>query len=58
MPLRAATLEIVKKLPEDVSAEDIMEKINFVNQVLEGLASSDSGRTISTAELIERIEKW
>jgi transcriptional regulator of heat shock response len=58
MSLKEATLEVIKKLPDDVSAEDIMEKVNFVNQVLEGLTASEAGRSISTEELLERIEKW
>jgi hypothetical protein len=58
MSLKEATLEVIKKLPDDVSAEDIMEKVNFVNQVLEGLAASEAGRSISTEELLKRIEKW
>jgi predicted transcriptional regulator len=58
MLLKEATLEVIKKLPDDVSAEDIMEKVNFVNQVIEGFAASEAGRTISTEELLKRIEKW
>jgi hypothetical protein len=58
MSLKEATLEVIKKLPDDVSAEDIMEKVNFVNQVLEGLTASEAGHTISTDELLKRIEKW
>lgn len=58
MSLKEATLEVIKKMPDDVSAEDIMEKVNFVNQVLEGLAASEAGHTISTEELLNRIEKW
>lgn len=58
MSLKQVTLEVIKKLPDDASAEDIMEKVNFVNLILEGLADSDSGRTITTEELLKRIEKW
>lgn len=58
MSLKEATLEVIKKLPDNASAEDIMEKVDFVNQVLEGLADSETGRTITTEELLKRIEKW
>ena len=53
MSLKEATLEVIKKLPDDASAEDIMEKVDFVNQVLEGLTDSEAGRTITTEELQE-----
>jgi predicted transcriptional regulator len=58
MSLKEATLEVIKKLPDNASAEDIMEKVDFVNQVLEGLADSEAGRTKTTEELLKRIEKW
>lgn len=58
MSLKEATLEVIKKLPDDASAEDIMEKVDFVNQVLEGLTDSEAGRTITTEELLKRIKKW
>lgn len=58
MSLKEATIEVIKKLPDNASAEDIMEKVDFVNQVLEGLADSEAGRSITTEELLQRIEKW
>jgi hypothetical protein len=33
--LKEATIEIIKRLPDDCSLEDIMCEINFVAQVLE-----------------------
>ena len=58
MSLKEAAIEVIKKLPDNASAEDIMEKVDFVNQVLEGLADSEAGRSITTEELLQRIEKW
>ncbi len=58
MSLKEATIEVIKKLPDNASAEDIMEKVDFVNQLLEGLADSEASRTITTEELLKRIEKW
>jgi predicted transcriptional regulator len=58
MSLKEATIEVIKKMPETVSADEIMEKVNFINQVLEGLEDSKAGRSISTEELLQRIEKW
>lgn len=58
MSLKEATIEVIKKMPETASAEEIMEKVNFINQVLEGIEDSKAGRTISTEELLQRIEKW
>jgi predicted transcriptional regulator len=35
-----------------------MYRVNLVAQVLEGLADAESGRTVTTEELLERVEQW
>lgn len=43
---------------EDSSVEGIMYEIDFITRVLEGLNDSDEGRTITTEELLKRVEEW
>ena len=38
--------------------EDIMYRIDLVAQVLEGLKDAESGRLITTEELLERVDQW
>ena len=45
-------------MPEDSSVEDIMYEIDFIAHVLEGLEDSEEGRTITTEELLKRVEEW
>jgi len=56
--LKEATIETIKRLPDECTLDDIMYQINFVAQVLEGLKDADAGRVISTEELLEKLDKW
>jgi predicted transcriptional regulator len=56
--LKEVTIETIKRLPDECSLEDIMYKINFVASVLEGLKDAESGRLLTTQELLNRVEQW
>ncbi|GBD95367.1 MAG TPA: hypothetical protein ENG83_10705 [Nitrospirae bacterium] len=56
--LKEATIETIKKLPDECSLEDIMYEINFVAQVLEGLNDAEKGNLLTTEELLNRVEEW
>ena len=56
--IKEATIETIKKMPDGCTVDDIIYEINFIAQVLEGLKDSDEGKTISTKELLSRVEKW
>jgi predicted transcriptional regulator len=55
--LKNVAIERLKKLPDDVSLEDIMYEINFISQVVEGLKDAEQGNTITTEELLKKIEQ-
>ena len=55
--LKDATIEIIKKLPDGCSLEDIMYEINFVANVLEGLEDAENKELLTTEELLGRVEK-
>jgi predicted transcriptional regulator len=56
--LKEATIETIKKLPDNCSVEDIMYEINFISQVYDGLKDADEGRLISTDELLKKVTEW
>jgi len=56
--LKEATIETIKKLPDDCTVEDIMYEIDFIAQVYEGLDDAQNGRLISTEELLQRVKTW
>jgi len=55
---KQVAIEAIKRLPDESSLEDVMDEINFVAQVLEGLKDAEDGKTLTTEELLERVEKW
>ena len=46
--IREASLEILRSLPSNCSAEEIMYKINLAANALEGIKDKEAGSTIST----------
>jgi hypothetical protein len=56
--LKQASLEVIKSLPDSSSLEEIMYELNLTAQVLEGLSDEEKNKTISTSELLNRIQKW
>lgn len=56
--LKEVAMEIIKRLPDECSLEDIMYEIDFVAQVLEGLKDAEDGRLLTTEELLKRVEQW
>ena len=56
--LKDATIEIIKRLPDGCSLEDIMYEINFVANVLEGFKDAENKELLTTEELLGRVEKW
>jgi hypothetical protein len=56
--LKQASIEVIKSLPDSCSLEEIMYELNLTAQVLEGLSDAEQNRTLTTSELLKRIEKW
>ena len=44
-------IELIAKLPEEVSWEDIMYRIHVKRKIEEGLKAADEGRTVSHDEV-------
>jgi len=56
--LKAASINIIQRLPDTCSLDDIMYQINLISQILEGYKDSEEEKTISTEELLQKVEKW
>jgi predicted transcriptional regulator len=56
--LKQASIETIKRLPDECTVDDIMYEINFVAQVYEGLKDAEEGNLITTEELLKRIDRW
>lgn len=51
-------LDLIKRLPDNVTEADVMEELYFRLQVEKGLKEAAEGRVLSHAELKERIAQW
>jgi predicted transcriptional regulator len=58
MTTKQAVLEMIERLPEDISVEDIMAELYFRQKVDEGLRQLDAGEGIEHEEAIQRLKKW
>jgi predicted transcriptional regulator len=57
-PAKAVTLEAVASLPETCTMDEVLDKVNLVTQVLEGLEDAEAGRTITTDQLLAKVDAW
>ena len=55
---KAQVQQILETLPEDASLEDIQYHIYVRQKIQQGLDDVDAGRTISHAEVQQRLAKW
>jgi hypothetical protein len=58
MSNRELVIDLVSKLPEDASMEDILEEIRFVAGVKEAIAESDREEVVSIEEARRQIRLW
>ena len=56
--LKESAIESIKRLPDECTIEDIMYRIDLIAQVYEGLNDAESGKLITTEELLERVDQW
>jgi len=55
---KAEALELIKKLPDDVTTGAIMEELFFKQQVEKGLRDVAEGRILTHDELKDKIARW
>ena len=56
--LKEAAIETIKQLPDGCTIEDIMYKLDFIAQVLSGVKDAESGKLLTTEELLQQVEQW
>jgi len=56
---KAKVLETLESLPDEFSAEKLIEKLIFIEKVEKGIKQANEGKTISMDEARKRIDaKW
>ncbi|QXD16944.1 hypothetical protein GQ464_008425 [Rhodocaloribacter litoris] len=55
---KQASLRLIERLDEDVTFEDIIYELYFLQKVERGLEDVKEGRTVSHEEVRKEFEKW
>ncbi|YAF99435.1 MAG: hypothetical protein AB3A66_30270 (plasmid) [Nodularia sp. CChRGM 3473] len=55
---RETVLELVKRLPENVTLREILREIEFIAAVKEGLSEIDQGKGVSIESVEQMIQEW
>jgi predicted transcriptional regulator len=55
---KESVIELLKRLPSGVSLREIVQEIEFVAAVKEGLDEIDQGQGISVEAVEQMIEEW
>ena len=55
MITKARILEVIEQLPDDVSIDQVIAKLHFLERVSEGLREADAGEVIDHEELKKEL---
>jgi len=55
---KKAVLDLVRKLPDDCTLEDIQYQLYVLQKIEKSLKNADEGRVISQEEMEQRFAKW
>ena len=58
MTSKQRVLQAVQDLPDDASIEDAMERLLFLAKIEKALCQADAGKTVSHAQVKDRMAKW
>lgn len=58
MSNKEAVIEIIKRLPPDVSLREIVEEIESIAAIQEGFDQIDQGKGIPIEEVEKMIDSW
>jgi len=56
--VKQAVIEMIERLPDNTSVEDIMAELYFRQKVDEGLRQLDAGEGIEHEEALKKLAKW
>jgi hypothetical protein len=58
MLTKSKIMEAIENLPEEVSIDDIIDRLILIEKTEKGIRQSDNGEMLSDAELDKEMEKW
>ena len=51
-------LDVLEKMPQDISLDDLLDKLLFMQKVEQGRTQSKSGNIISDHDLDNHLPEW
>ena len=58
MSIKELVIEKIKEMPESSSFEEIEERIHFMSGIQKAIDSVDSGKSLSTGQVRQKIKEW
>ena len=55
---KKATLQLVERLDDDVSFEDIIYQLYVLEKIQRGMKDAEEGRVVSHEEAKQRLSRW
>ena len=55
---KQATLQLVERLNDDVSFEDIIYELYVLEKIQRGMKDAEEGRVVSHEEAKQRLSRW
>jgi predicted transcriptional regulator len=55
---KQATLQLVERLDDDVSFEDIIYELYVLEKIQRGMEDAEEGRVVSHEDARERLKRW
>jgi hypothetical protein len=58
MSTKEIALETIRKMPDEVSFDELIDELIFIKKVQNGLEQSEKGNTVSTEEAKKKLGRW
>ena len=58
MTTKEAIIALIRKLPDDVTVDDVMQELYVRRSIEEGLRELDDGQGIPHEDVKQRLTKW
>ena len=55
---RERVIETIKYLPNEFNLETLIERLIFIDKVEKGIKQTEEGKTISHADVKQKVSKW
>jgi len=55
---RERVIETIKDLPNEFNLETLIERLIFIDKVEKGIKQTEEGKTISHADVKQKVSKW